>query len=158
MPFLTFFQWCSNTVVGTVIRDSTWLFPVIETFHLLGLGVLGGTILIVDLRLAGFGLRRVPAPELAREVNGWMLGGLAVILVSGVLLFLSEPLKCYDNAFFWIKIGSLLLALAFTFTVRRSILGREPHLVTARQRTLVALTSFALWAGVGIAGRGIAFY
>lgn len=158
MAVLPFFQWCNDTAVGAVIRDSTWLFPVIETFHLVGLAVLGGTILIVDLRLAGLGLRGLEVGELARDVNRWMLGGLAVILVSGALLFLSEPLKCYDNAAFWVKIASLLLALVFTFTIRRAVVRREPHLVTPRQRHLVALTSFVLWSAVGMAGRGIAFY
>src|SRR5215475_3537307 len=63
MSLLPFFQWCENSAVGEAIRGSSWLFPVIESFHLLGLAVIGGAILVVDLRLCGLGLRRQPVAQ-----------------------------------------------------------------------------------------------
>ena len=53
MDLLPYFQWCYNTPIGEGIRNSTWLFPVIEAFHLLGLGLTAGAVLVVDLRLLG---------------------------------------------------------------------------------------------------------
>ena len=58
MSLLPFFQWCYQTPVGEGIRNSTWLFPVIEAFHLLGLGLTAGAVLLVDLRLLGVGLNQ----------------------------------------------------------------------------------------------------
>ncbi len=63
---LPFFEWCEATAIGQAIRESLWLFPVIESIHLLGLAMIGGAILVVDLRLLGFGLRHQPVAQLAR--------------------------------------------------------------------------------------------
>jgi hypothetical protein len=158
MSLQPFIAWCNDTTIGTVVRDSVWLFPVVEAFHLLGLCALAGTVLVVDLRLWGVVLPDYAEADLAEEVVPWMLGGLAVTLVSGVVLFLAEPQKCYENPAFWVKMASLALALAFTFTVRwRVTLGGESR-GTARSRRTVAAISMLLWSGVGMAGRGIAFW
>ena len=101
--------------------NSTWLFPLIEAFHLLGLGVTAGSVLIVDLRLLGVGLSGQPVAQLAAGVRPWLLGSLTLMVVSGSPLFLSEAIKCYYSFPFWVKMTSLLLALVFTFTLRRRV-------------------------------------
>ena len=121
MSLLPYFEWCENSAAGHAIRDSLWLFPVIESFHLLALALIGGAVLLVDLRLLGFGLRRQPAAQLARDAQPWLVGGLAVMVSSGILLFLSEAVKCYYSPAFWTKMSFLLPALVFTFTVRRKV-------------------------------------
>ena len=100
MSLAAFFTWCEHTAVGTAVRESIWLFPIIEVVHLVGLAVLGGAVLLVDLRLIGIGLHGVPVATLARSARPWLLGSLALTVVSGVLLFLSEALKCYGNPAF----------------------------------------------------------
>jgi hypothetical protein len=157
MSLLGLFEWCNNTSVGAAIRESAWLFPVVETVHLLALAVLGGTILVVDFRLCGLGLRRQPVAEIAHDVQPWMVGSLATMLVSGALLFSSEALKCYENGAFWMKMISLLLAVLFTFTVRRSATRAGSHLTPAWGRVVAAI-SLTLWLGVGVGGRAIGFY
>ena len=91
---------------------------MIESFHLLGLVVIGGSVLVVDMRLFGLGLRGQPVAQLARDAQRWLVGSLVVMLASGALLFTSEATKCYYHAAFWVKdvptAGNL-----FTFTVRR---------------------------------------
>src|SRR5262245_1519391 len=119
--FLPLFEWFEASHVGTAVRDSLWLFPVIEAFHLLGLAVLGGAILVVDLRLWGLGLHRQPVSRLARDVEPYLLVSLVVMLVSGFLLFLSEALKCYTNLPFQLKMVFLFSAIVFTLTVRRRV-------------------------------------
>jgi hypothetical protein len=94
MDLLPFFQWCYGTSIGEGIRNSTWLFPVIEAFHLLGLGLTAGAVLIVDLRLLGVGLNKQPPAQLWAAVKPWLLGSLTVMLVSGTMLFLYESIKC----------------------------------------------------------------
>jgi len=157
MSLLPFFEWCENVGVGQAIRISDWLFPVIEGFHLLGLCVIGGAILVVDMRLLGLGLRRQPIAELARDTRPFLLGSLAVMLVTGLLLFSSEAVKCYYSFAFWFKMTSLALAIIFTFTVRQRVTLMDDARIGPIKARIVALVSLALWSGVGWGGRWIGF-
>jgi len=157
MSLLSFFQFCENSAVGEAIRNSSWLFPVIESFHLLGLAVIGGAVLVVDLRLFGLGLRRHPVAQLARDAQPWQIGSLIVMLISGALLFSSEAIKCYYHEAFWVKMTSLFLAILFTFTVRRKVALADEARVGPVWSKLVAVVSVTLWSGVGIGGRWIGF-
>jgi hypothetical protein len=158
MSWLPFAIWSSNTAVGVAIRDSVWLFPVVETVHLLALALLGGVILAVDLRLCGLGLSFKPAGLLARDLRGWLVAATAVMIVSGALLFASEAIKCYENPAFRIKMIFLALALAFTFTVRQRALRGGDAEARSGWRLLIGCTSLVLWFGVAAGGRGIGFW
>jgi hypothetical protein len=152
-----FFEWCEATTIGNAIRTSPWAFAVIESVHLLGLAAIGGAVLIVDLRMLGIGLRRQPVAELARNAFPWLVGSLAVMLVTGVALFLSEAIKCYYSPPFWVKMWSLALAMLFTFTVRRRVTLADEGRVRPIWYRVVALISLSLWFGVGAGGRWIGF-
>jgi hypothetical protein len=157
MSLLPLFGWFDSSAVGEAIRASTWLFPVIEVLHLLGLAVIGGAVLLVDMRLLGLGLRHQPVSQIARDAQPWLIGSLLVMLTSGSLLFTSEAVKCYYHDAFWVKMTSLFLAIMFTFTIRRKVAMAEPGRVRPLWSKLVALLSVALWSGVGIGGRWIGF-
>jgi hypothetical protein len=157
MSLLPLFKWCESSGVGDAIRTSPWAFAVIESFHLLGLAVIGGAVLMVDLRLLGLGLRNQPLRDVARDAYPWLVGSLVVMLVTGFGLFLSEAVKCYYSPAFWVKMTSLLLAISFTFTVRRRVTMREVTQVRPLWFRLVALVSLTLWFGVGAGGRWIGF-
>lgn len=156
MDLLPLFQWFEATWLGSTVRLSLWLFPAIECAHLLGLALLGGSVLVVDMRLLGVGLRTLSVREVAREAERWMLAGIAVMLLTGIPLFLSEAVKCYYNAAFWVKIATLPVAIAFALTVRRRVAGARREAARAT-RGIVALASLALWFTVAAAGRWIGF-
>ena len=157
MTILPLFQLCENSVVGETIRNSSWLFPVIESVHLLGLAVIGGAVLVVDLRLFGFGLTRQPVAKLAADAQRWLIASLLVMLITGALLFSSEAIKCYYHEAFWVKMTSLLLAVVFTFTVRRKVAMADESRIRPAWSKLVAVVSVILWSGVGVGGRWIGF-
>lgn len=157
MSILSFFTWCENTLLGEAIRDSKWLFPAIESVHLLGLAVIGGAVLMVNLRLLGFGLRRQPVAQLWRDTRPWLLGSLAAMLVSGAMLFTSEATKLYYHGAFWVKMSSLLASILFTFTVVRKVALADPERVRPAWSKAVALISLLFWSGVGVGGRWIGF-
>jgi len=123
MSVLEIFTWCENTSLGEAIRASRWLFPAIESFHLLALAVIGGAVLVVNLRLLGFGFQKQPVEQLWRDTRPWLLGSLMIMIVSGLLLFTSEAVKLYYHEAFWVKMTCLFLALIYTFTLRRRITG-----------------------------------
>jgi len=153
---LAFFKWCEASWMGKTISGSVYLFPVVEAVHLLALAVIGGAVLIVDLRLAGLGLRQTPASQVARDAEPWLIGSLLIMLVSGFMLMTSEAMRCYYNGAFWLKMWSLLFAIIFTFTIRRRVALRDA--VRPMTAKIVAFVSVLLWSGVGLGGRGIGFY
>lgn len=157
MSVLAFFTWCENTWLGEAIRGSNWLFPAIESVHLLGLAVIGGAVLVVNLRLLGFGLGRQPVAQLWRDTRPWLVGSLAVMLASGLMLFTSEAIKLYYHEAFWVKMSSLLLSILFTFTVVRRVALADLGRVRPLWSRAVGLISIVLWSGVGVGGRWIGF-
>jgi hypothetical protein len=146
--FLPFFQWCQQTWLGTTVRDTVWAFPVIETFHLLALAVLLGTVLIVNL--GAFGSRSATA----RELEPWMLTSLAVSIASGIPMAFSETQKCYESYSFPIKMILLVVAIIWYFTVQRRWTGPD---ASGLKGKVAACISILLWAGIGIAGKGIPY-
>ena len=154
---LPFFQWCETLWLGQFVVGSHWLFPVIESVHLLALALLGGSIFLVDFRLLGLGLKDRAVAELARDARPWMIGALAGMILTGIPLFLSEPIKCYYSTAFWIKMTTLPIALIYVFTIRTRVTRSESVRNTARRQKLVGALSIALWFTVAAAGRWIGF-
>src|SRR5580700_8044345 len=125
MNLLPFFQWCEATSIGRAVRESLWAFAVVESIHLLALAVIGGSILLVDMRLLKLLLTDRAVAELAREARPWFNRSLVVMVITGVALFLSESTKCYNSLPFWVKMWSLLFAVLFTYTIRWRIVTAE---------------------------------
>src|SRR5215467_14758633 len=153
---LPFFKWCDSTWLGETIRNSRLYFPVIETFHLLALTVLFGAVIVLNLRLCGLFMKNQPVQQLAKDLSPWALWSLVVILASGVMLFLSEAMKCYASVPFQVKMAFLFAALIFHFTIHWKVTRaeREPRLIAG---ILVGSINFLLWFGVGVGGRAIGF-
>lgn len=157
MSVLTVFTWFENSWPGEGIRASSWLFPVIESVHLLALAVIGGSVLAVNLSLLGLGLGRRSAAQVWHDTWPWFVGSLATMLTTGFLLFTSEAVKLYYHDAFWIKMSALLTAVVFTATVQRPTALANPERVTPCRSRAVGLLSLLLWFVVGAAGRWIGF-
>ena len=134
---------------------SPWVFPAIESAHLLALCALGGTLLIVDLRMLGLGLTNQSLVALAAAVHPWLRRSLALIVSTGVLLFASESGRVLHMPAFRVKIATLPLAILFTFTVRRRVASQS--LDTSQLTRVTATVSLLLWFTVAAAGRWIGF-
>ncbi|HSG65701.1 MAG TPA: DUF6644 family protein [Gammaproteobacteria bacterium] len=154
---LAFFEWLQYSPPLVAMRSSPWLFPMIASVHLLGLAMLGGAVLVVDLRLLGLGLTRQPAAVIGRAAEPWLVASLLVMLPTGLLLFMCFATKYYYLAAFWVKVAGVLLALTLTFSVRRRLVLAADADASAVARKLVASASLLLWATVALAGRVIGF-
>ena len=157
MNLLPFFQWCETSWLGSSIRASQFMFPVIEAFHLVALAFIGGAILLVDFRLLGLVMRQQPVRALAQEAQPYLVASLIVMLITGTLLFLSESVKCYYSNPFWIKMAALALAMTFTFTARRKVVSTDEGRGGPLWSRLTAVTSIVLWGTVAWGGRWIGF-
>jgi hypothetical protein len=153
---IPFFQWCDNSMIGSAIRDSRVAFPIIENFHLFALTVLLGTLVILCLRQFGLVLKNQSIAEVAAQLKPWNRWGMAVMLTSGILLFLSEAMKCYGNTSFRVKMFFLFLALIYQFSFYNRLVARE-HEFAPMGGKIAASVALFLWFGVGLAGRAIGF-
>src|SRR5437870_9743324 len=154
MSLLDLFGWLQYSRLITAMRGSPWFFPVIASIHLMGLALIGGAVLVVDLRLLGLGLWRQPVAQVARDAERWLLVSLLVLLPTGILQFMCfAATKYYYLTAFWVKMAALSLALLFTFAVRRKVVMTDEARLNPVRTKLVAVVSLGLWSAVAIAGR-----
>ena len=144
--------------ISRAINESTWIFAIVQALHLVGLALLAGAVLIVDLRLLGKGLTHLPVDKDARDARPWLIWGIVAMVATGVPQLISLATKEYDSAFFWYKMYFLLAALIFTFAVRQRVaLAPEGRFGSAVSK-VVALISIGLWTAVAIEGRLIGLF
>lgn len=139
------------------VRDSKYGMPAVQSFHLMGLTILLTTVLLLDLRLAGLGMRDYGLSWLARQLKPWTLGAFTVVILSGLLMFFATPGKYIGSRPFRLKMALLCLALLFHFGVLRRFTAADSAARPRAVNVIVACVSLALWFGVGWAGRAIAF-
>jgi len=143
------------------VKTSTWAYPLLETAHVIGLGLLFGSIFVMDLRLLGVG-RKLPLSALARHLLPWVWTGFAINVASGTLLFMSDATEFAGNTAFRIKIALIIVAgiNAAVFHVRayRYAVEVDPaqHEIPAAS-IVAAIVSTCLWVAVITAGRMIAY-
>ncbi len=155
MTLYDIFDTLERTPIGDAIRNSYWLFPAIEAVHLIGLALLGGAVIVVDLRLLGLGLTKQSIPRVTASAGPYLLGSLALMFATGIPLALSEMIKLYYNRSFWVKATALVTVIVFTYTLKHPLIRRE----TTPRYVLFALglVSLVLWFTVAGAGRWIGF-
>ena len=145
MSLFGFCQWLEQTSLSVAIRESAWAFPIIESVHVLGLCLFGMAILM-DFRVLGLALTRVPAAEIAADLMPWMTTGIVVVMVSGILTFLNTPVEYYNSTVFRIKIIMLLLVAVNAWAFR-----------AGRKTAIACSVSLALWAAIILASRLITY-
>jgi hypothetical protein len=144
------FRWLGHTSVGLFMRDSTWGFAVVETVHLLGLAVLGGAALVIDLAAARLLFRRTDPRGVIASAAPALAISLGVMLVSGALLLSSKPVRYFLDDMFRTKMALLALAILASLGVQR--LAARAAVPSASLRVL-AIVALLLWLGVGVSGR-----
>lgn len=151
-----------DSQIGTSIRESNYVFSIIESVHVLGITLLVGTIALLDLRMFGLVLRGVSVTRIARTVFPLTWSGFAIMFVSGFLLFWAEAAKNYGNPAFRIKLLLLVLVglnpLIFHTTIYRRVNEWEQLEVSPWRARTAAIISLLLWSGIVVAGRMIAYF
>lgn len=161
MSILEICTWLEESPLGLAITESEWMFPVIETLHVLALTLVIGSIAMLDLRLLGVANRDRAVSQLAEDTLPWTWGAFVVAAITGVLMFISAATSYYDNVPFQIKL--VLLALAglnmavFHFTAYRTVHHWNVALPTPQAARIAGSLSLLFWVGVVFAGRWIGF-
>jgi hypothetical protein len=149
-----FFRWLVNSPWSQVMNSYEWVFPAVQSLHFIGFAMSIGTIAIVDLRLLGLGMRRQAAAELAADLEPWTRAGIAIMLITGPLMFSTDAVTYHYNPSFQFKMVCLMLALLFHFTLHRRAAQPDASPIAAK---LAGATSLLLWTAVVAGGRMIAF-
>ena len=162
---LSLFEFCqclNDTGPATALRESTIVFPIVESIHTLAITLVVGTVAMVDLRLLGIVLKKEPVSKVAGQILPLTWVGFGVMLVSGLMLFAAEAEKCYHNPAFRLKLILLALVglnpLVFHFTIFRSVDRWDEAPRTPGRARLAAVLSLTLWSGIIVAGRAIAYF
>jgi hypothetical protein len=151
---IEFLRWLLNSPWAQAMNNYGWVFPVVQSMHFIGFAMSIGTIAIVDFRLLGIGMRRQAPAELAADLEPWTRAGIAVMLITGLLMFSSDAVTYHFNPSFRFKMVCLMLALLFHFTLHRRTVRPDVPPIAAK---LAAATSLLLWTAVLAGGRMIAF-
>jgi hypothetical protein len=161
MTILEICTWLEETTLGLTIAESEFIFPTIETLHVLALALVFGSIAMLDLRMLGIANRDRGVAELTADVLPWTWSAFVVAAITGALMFVSSATRYYDNIPFRFKLVLLALAglnmVVFHLTANRSVHTWNMTLPTPRAAKVAAGLSLFLWIGVIVSGRWIGF-
>jgi hypothetical protein len=153
-------RWVEDTAVAVAMRESSWLYPTVETLHILGFVVLVGAAAMWDLRLLGLS-RRLPVTAMARHLLPWSRAGLLLAVPTGVLMFMSDATATAANPAFRLKLAligvALLNAAAFHRWTFRSVRAWDCEVAAPIPARLAGGLSLALWVTIIACGRLIAY-
>jgi hypothetical protein len=155
MSLLPLFQWMENLPISNAIRLSTYSSAIINLGHLLVLVVFIGSVLVVDLRLLGTGMKDRPLADVARDSRPWMMWSFAGLVVTGVPYMITYAMKQYYSPYFWFKMEVLIVAVIFTLTIRHRVTLADEAKIGPFWGRLVAIVSIALWIAVIVPARYI---
>lgn len=149
-----------STTLGIAMRKSIWLYPAVETVHIIGLAILVGSIVVLDLRLLGFS-RTLPVRKLAAHTLPWTVGSFLLIVPSGLMMFSAHATDFISSPLFIIKMGlvmaGVLNAAIFHTTVFRGAAAWDVDVMPPAAARATAALSLLIWLTVIACGRLLAY-
>ena len=137
------------------LNSAEWIFPTLEVIHISCFAISIGFISVVNLRLAGTIFEDTPANDLNRKLFLWTLAGLTIVLLAGMMIFTTDPYRYYYNSGFRFKMGALLVAMLYHYTLHSRIIASNKE--GSPIAIVSALISTALWVAVAFGGIFFAF-
>jgi hypothetical protein len=161
MTLLPFAEWLASTRGSIALHESLYMYPLVESVHVLTLCLFIGMTVLLDFRLVGLGLRGVPLTDITKRLAPWMRAGFVVMVITGFLLFYAIPIRSYQNVFFRAKVIMLVLAglnaWVFHSGIYRSVERWNLDAIVPRRARLAGIFSLILWSAIIVAGRMIAY-
>ncbi len=157
MDVLAFFNWLDTSLLADISKAYGGVFAVVQMFHLLSLALLGGTVILADLRLLGVVMADVPNDVVQANTQKWFGVGLIVITLSGIFMASAVAMKLYYNEMFWAKMVSLLIGVLFFYFVRKPLLRHGVESLNPWSVRCIAVASLVTWFTVAASGRWIGF-
>lgn len=158
---LRFVEWLGGTGWSVALLESLWVWPLVESTHVLTIGLFVGTAVMTDMRLVGLAFKSVPVSDFTRRLLPWTRAGFAIMVVTGLLIVYANPIRYYYNVFFRLKL--ILLAVAglnvwvFHGRIHRTVAEWDTDPVPPRAARVAGAVSLFSWALIVVAGRMIAY-
>lgn len=170
MDLLFLFEWLDTSALAEISKSSAGIFAMIQTVHIASMVVLGGMLVLGDLRMLNILLTNVPSALIINNTKKWIYLALFFIIVSGIYEASAIAMKLAHNSFFFAKMAGLGMGILFMLTIRDAIYRRAPGAVEANAPVatsadvvspwivkLVAVANLTIWFGVAASGRWIGF-
>lgn len=155
------FEWVDTFPTSIALRESLNGYSWLLTAHVVGMAMFAGLVIMMDLRLAGWGNTRTPLTQIQKRLFPWQVFGMAVSAITGALLVYSQPMRYYPKVFFWIKVALMVLAglnaMWFHFTTYNSVAEWDADPQPPKAARLAGIFSLLLWGGTIIFGRFTAY-
>lgn len=161
MELISFFEWMEQSSLGLIGQTYGGVYAIFgQSLHLMALAVLGGAVLITDLRTLRVILPDVPLETVAENAYRWFKVAVTVMIVTGVFMAAAVAMRMYYNEFFWAKMITLAIGIVFFMAIkmpllRRSYTGRNAPRPWVTK--IVAVASLCIWFTVAATGRWIGF-
>lgn len=157
-----FALWLSTTSPSVFIQEhNAWAIPVIQSIHIAGIALVMGSVLMIDLRILGWAGTDQTLRQTTSRFGPWLTGSLWLLLATGILMVIGEPVRELVTFSFWLKMALVavgaLAAVVFQGTLRRRERQWEETLVHRRSIKLLAVLTFLIWACIIVLGRLIAY-
>ena len=160
MSIAAFSEWLYNTHISQGIQSNTWIIPTVQSIHIIAISMLMGSAIVLDLKLAGFIARTESAAIVFRRYMPWLWAGLAILLLTGLVMIIGEPARELENWIFWTKMGLVVIAFFLTLIMRvpmlREDLGNQSRIWSLLVKPL-GLLALAIWILIIFCGRWIAY-
>lgn len=169
MDIVFIFEWLDTSLLAEIAKSSSGIFAVVQTIHIASMVVLGGMIMLGDLRMMNVLLTNVPSEIILKNTKKWIYPALVFIILSGIYEASAIAMKLAHSSFFFAKMAGLAMGIAFMLSIRSAVYARAPGVaqrgadggqfeaVSPLAVKLVAITSLFIWFNVASAGRWIGF-
>jgi hypothetical protein len=161
MTLLPFCQWLAETRGSIALHESLYMYPLVESVHVLTLCLFIGMTAVLDFRLVGIGFQSVPITDITRRLGPWLQIGFVIMVITGFLLFYAIPIRSYQSVWFRVKVIMLILAGlnagVFQWGIYKRVEEWNLDRIVPKQARMAGVFSLILWAGIIIAGRMIAY-
>ena len=159
--FRPFADWLADTPLSKTLQDHSWVVPTSQSIHILAVSIVFGSACMVNLRLLGVGRSGRSISQLSNTVVPWMWRGLAVLLFTGLVQTVAEPVRQFVTPMFWAKMLMIILVAAIT-AVYASAVRRQAALWDAASSRpwparIFAVASTLLWLAIIVCGRFIGY-
>jgi uncharacterized protein DUF6644 len=157
-----FAEWLSTTSLSVFIQNNNaWAIPTIQSIHIVGIGVVMGSVFMIYLRILGWAGMDQTLRQTVNRFGPWLTGALYLLLATGILMVIGEPVRELVTFSFWLKMSlvavSTLIAAVFQISLRKKERHWEEILIHRRSIQGLAILTFVIWACIIILGRLIAY-
>jgi len=157
MELLSFFEWLESSMLGQAAKSYGGVYAMFQSLHLFSMALLGGCVLVTDLRLLNVTMRDIPSNIIIENTHKWFKVGVTLIIFSGIFMLAGVATKCYHSAAFWAKMSALLTGIIFVFAIKQPLLRLDHSKMNPWALKLIAITSILIWFTVAATGRWIGF-